>query len=211
MKYQYLLLDWDGNLAKTLDIWLEACQDSMQKRNIHVSDEQIGAGFGAFEEHMVDWGVTDPEVAMDEMVAIAKENLPEVELYPDALFVLESLKKARYKLALVTTSSHQAVDHLLAKHNMTDIFDAVVTSDDVVHRKPHPEPLEKALASLAGVKERAIMIGDSDKDIGAANNFGIDSILFHSSEHQKYHNLAALQKLRPTYTIDDFKQVLDIV
>ena len=29
---QFILLDWDGNLAKTLDIWLNACRAPLEKR-----------------------------------------------------------------------------------------------------------------------------------------------------------------------------------
>lgn len=80
-----------------------------------------------------------------------------------------------------------------------------------MHHKPHPEPLEKALRLLGGTKTGAVMIGDSDKDLGAANNTGVDSILFYPSEHKKFYNLARLKQLNPTYVVDDFRQVLEIV
>lgn len=55
------------------------------------------------------------------------------------------------------------------------------------------------------------MIGDSDKDIGAAANLGIDSILFYPPEHEKFHDYPALKKLNLTHIVDDFKKVLTIV
>jgi hypothetical protein len=30
--YKYILLDWDGNLARTLDIWLAALKTPLEKR-----------------------------------------------------------------------------------------------------------------------------------------------------------------------------------
>lgn len=210
-KYDYILLDWDGNLAKTLDVWLEACRAPLEKRGIHVTDEQIGASFGAFIPHMIEWGVTDPDVAMEEADQIAKRVLPEVDLYPDALFVLSELHKAGKHLALITTSPHENVEHLLEKHDVRQFFDVIIAGDDVEHHKPHAEPLEKALTALGGTKELAVMIGDSDKDLGAAQNFGIDSILFYPDEHWKFYNIEQLKSLSPTYVIDDFKKVLEIV
>ena len=53
------------------------------------------------------------------------------------------------------------------------------------------------------------MIGDSDKDLGAARNFGIDSILFYPDEHRKFYNLEKLKELEPTFIIEDFKTILD--
>ncbi len=55
------------------------------------------------------------------------------------------------------------------------------------------------------------MIGDSDKDLGAANNFGIDSVLFYPPEHKKFYDIEKLKKLRPTYIVSDLRQILEIV
>lgn len=206
--YEYYLLDWDGNLAKTLDIWLEACRTPLLKRGVQVSDEEIGASFGAFLSYLQRWGVTDPEAALQEADEVAKQKLPNVELYPDALEVLERLHDSGKKLALITTSPHANIKHLLDKYNLGRLFDVIVSGDDVTQHKPHPEPLEKALNELGGTKEHAVMIGDSDKDLGAAQNFGIDSILFYPDEHRKFYSIDSLKAHQPTYIVSDFKDVL---
>jgi pyrophosphatase PpaX len=210
-KYQYILLDWDGNLAKTLDIWLEACRITLKKRGLELSDTDIAASFGAFTKYMKDWGIEDVDGAIEEADDLAKQKLPNVELYPDALEVLEALHAAGKQLALITTSPRENLQHLLEKYNIARFFHAIIAAEDVEHHKPHPEPLEKALRLLGGITSEAIMIGDSDKDLGAANNAGIDSILFYPSEHQKFYSLDTLTRLKPTYTVDDFRQILRIV
>lgn len=183
----------------------------LEKRGFSISDEQIGSSFGAFDNHLKSLGVNDYEAVINEADVIAKQLLPSVELYPDALMVLERLKDSERKLALITTSPHEDIGHLLQKHGMTHLFDSIIAGDDVTHHKPHHEPLEKALLMLDGEKARAIMIGDSDKDIGAANNFGIDSLLFYPAEHKKFYNFDSLKKHNPTYIVHDFKEILDIV
>ena len=208
-QYDYFLLDWDGNLAKTLDLWLVACREPLIKRGIDVTDAQIGASFGAFIEHMLEWGVQDPEVAMEEADQIAKLALPNVELYPDALGVIEKLNERGKKLALITTSPHENIEHILEKYDMKKLFNVVIAGDDVTRHKPHPESLEKALELMHGDKSKAVMIGDSDKDLGAAQNFGIDSILFFPVEHNKFYDIKKLKKLNPTYIVDDFQQILE--
>ncbi|MDB5166379.1 MAG: pyrophosphatase [Candidatus Saccharibacteria bacterium] len=210
-KYEYILLDWDGNLARTLHIWLDATRIVMQKHGIHKTDNEIGASFGKMTEHFLQWGVKDPEGAYDEADLVAKRTLPDVELYPDTLFVLEQMHKAGKHLALITTSPHENVEHLLDKYDLRRFFEVIIAGDDVSHHKPHPEPLEKALTALGGTPELTVMIGDSDKDIGAAQNFGVDSILFFPEEHHKFYDFGQLQTLQPTYIIDDFKQVLEII
>ena len=156
---------------------------------MHVTDEQIGGSFGAFVRHMIEWGISDPEVAMEEADQIAKKQLPEVALYPDAMAVLQKLHERGKQLALITSSPHENVEHILEKFDIRQFFEVIVAGDDVTNFKPHSEPLEKALALLGGSKSQAVMIGDSDKDLGAARNFGIDSILFYPPEHKKFYNL----------------------
>jgi len=208
-EYQYYLLDWDGNLAKTLDVWLDACRSVVDKRGLKVTDEQIGSSFGAFVSHMKDWGITDPERAAEEASVIAKRVLPNVDLYPDALEVLIGLTDHGKHLALITTSTHENIQHLLEKHDLEQYFKVIVAAGDTEHHKPHSEPLEKAVKLLGGNKKNAVMIGDSDKDLGAANNFGIDSILYYPEGHRKFYDLEKLKALKPTYIIEDFKTILD--
>ncbi|HWZ66180.1 MAG TPA: HAD family hydrolase [Patescibacteria group bacterium] len=209
--YQYILLDWDGNLAKTLDIWLDAFRSVLEVRGFHKSDEEIAATFGGFTRIVSGWGIDDVDVAMDEADRLAKQKLPQVALYPDALEVLQSLHLSGKELALITSSSHENVQHLLHAHNIADLFKVVIASDDIVNHKPHPEALQKALDQLGGTKDQAIMIGDSDKDLGAAKNMGIDSILFYPAEHKKFYDFEKLKELRPTYVVEDFRKVVEIV
>ncbi|MDO8591968.1 MAG: HAD-IA family hydrolase [bacterium] len=210
-RYQYILLDWDGNLAKTLDIWLEALRIPLEKRGHSLTDKEIGANFDALKERLEAQGYKDIDAIINEADAIAAKNVPSVELYPNALEVLESLHQSGKQLALITTSSHQQIDPLLKKYNMLQLFDAVVCGDDVEHPKPHAEPIKKALEELNGNTEQAVMIGDSEKDINAVINAGIDSILFYPPEHEKFHNIQHLRQLKPTFVIQDFRQILQIV
>lgn len=210
-KYKYVLLDWDGNLAKTLDVWLVAFRTVLECRGVHKTDEQIAASFGLFETYIATWGVKDIDKAIDEADEIAKRQLPHVALYPDALEVLQWLHDSGRKLALVTTSGRDKIEEPLRAHNITQFFDVIVTGDEVAHVKPHPESLDRALVLLGGTKTEAVMIGDTDKDIGAANNAGIDSILFFPPEHTKFYDAAELKKLHPTHIVDDFRRVMTLV
>lgn len=208
---KYILLDWDGNLAKTLDVWLHAYKTVLHGRGFDKTDQEIAGGFGLLSKHMVEWGVPNVEEALKQADTIAKRKLPEVELYPDALDVLQQLHANGHMLALITTSIHENVAHLLEKYKIRKFFNEIVAADDTKHHKPHPEPLEKALEKLNGNKEEAIMIGDSDKDLGAANNAGIDSILFYPEEHKKFYSLESLKSHNPTHIVEDFKEIIKIV
>ena len=209
--YQYILLDWDGNLAQTLHIWLQATIDVLNKYDHKHTKEEVIEGLPDLQSLMKRLGIQDVEGIVDEIKGEVQNLLPKDELYPDALYVQEILKSKGKKLALVTSSNRHLVLHSLKKYNLSKIFDVIVTREDVVNTKPHPEPLEIAINEFKATKSDTIMIGDSDKDIGAANNVGIDSVLFFPPEHTHYYDLEEFKNFKPTYIVDDFKKVLDIV
>ncbi len=209
--YKYILLDWDGNLAKTLDIWLDAFRTVLNQENHYPSDEDIAGSFGkvlAYFEHL---GIKNPTEVYDRADQIGRKSLPNVELYPGALEVLSYFKKIHKKTALITSSPHANIHDVLKHYDMLELFDVIIAADDVANHKPHPEPLLKALDVLGGTADKALMIGDSDKDLGAAQNAGVDSVLFYPDEHKKFYNIEGLKKLAPTYIVDDFKKIMTIV
>lgn len=210
-QYSCVLLDWDGNLARTLDIWLLALKTASQEHGQSFSNKEIGANFTVFQERMAARGVQNLEAIIARADEIATQLVPNVELYPDALWTLQTLRKTGKKVALVTTSRHDQIDSLLVRHGINGLFDAVVCGDDVTQHKPHPEPLQKALALLGMQPDEAIMVGDSASDIGGAQNAGVDSVLFFPPAHADFYELAELRKLQPTYVIDDFRTLLPVV
>lgn len=63
--YHHILLDWDGSLAKTLDIWLFAIRTPLENRGIHISDKQIAVQcFGRSTEGYAKLGITDVDAAI---------------------------------------------------------------------------------------------------------------------------------------------------
>jgi pyrophosphatase PpaX len=209
--YSCVLLDWDGNLARTLDIWLGALKTASLERGHEFTDKDIGANFTVFQERMAERGIQNVEAIVAQADEIATRECPEVELYPDALWTLQELHTVGKKLALVTTSRHDQIDPLLVRHGLDGLFDAVVCGDDVTHHKPHPEPLQKALALLGAQPEEAIMAGDSASDIRGAQNAGVDSVLFFPPAHETFYELEELRILKPTYVIEDFRQLIPVV
>lgn len=212
-KYKYILLDWDGNLAQTLNMWPDAIDIVLQKQDIRLKRSELieaCGGVAAFLSTHTQLSQAEGKVVLEEATEIVKERLPLVELYPDAIDVLNDLKKSGKKLAVITSSIRSVVTPLLEKFNLNDLFDAVVCIEDTERRKPHAQPLQKALEILGGTESEAIMIGDTEKDILAAHNAGVDSILFYPVEHQEFYKLEKLIEHKPTYVISEFWDVTKI-
>lgn len=210
-RYDYILLDWDGNLAKTLDLWLDTFKQILGEEGHHPDDKEIAAAFGRVTDYFTSLGIKDAAAVYERADKLGKQRLPEVELYPDALEVLQYLKNRRKYTALITSSRRANVTPLLDRYDMHRLFDAILTRDDVPAQKPDPASLHLALTLLNGRPEQAIMIGDSDKDVAAARNAGIDSILFYPPEHAPFYDLDTLKRLEPTYLVEDFRDIMRII
>lgn len=204
-RYNYFLFDWDGCLAKTLEAWLGAYRIAFKRYGLNPTDLEIAYYLGDWEigKH---FDIADYVKFNEIAVKIAVEKLKSVELYDGATELLSSLKKSK-KLALVSSGSREIIQNGLKHNNIEGMFDFIITGEDVTNHKPHPESLELALNAIGGIKEKTIMIGDSNKDIGAAANFGIDSVLVYPESHKLFYDLQDLQKLKPTYTISKFSDL----
>jgi len=209
--YESVLLDWDGNIAKTLDIWLAAYDEVLKSHGHNVSYEEIGANFTRFTAFAAGLGISEPEGAMTEADRLASQLLPTIELYPDALEVLEDMSSKNKSMALITSSGRRHVEGALNKYNLSQYFQAIVTGDDVTRLKPDAEPLLTALGRLGTNKEYAVMIGDSASDLEAANNARIDSILFYPPEHSKFYSYEELESYNPTHIVTDFRDIKQIM
>jgi phosphoglycolate phosphatase len=81
--------------------------------------------------------------------------------------LLEELRIAGIKTALVTNNASSSAKTVLAKHQVR--FDLVLSRDDAP-MKPAPEMLLLALERLQSSPSHAIMVGDTRPDLGAARN-----------------------------------------
>lgn len=212
-RYQYILLDWDGNLAQTLHAWPDALDVVLRARGMVFERKELiqaCGGVASFLSDRVGLPRDEGSIVLEQATEIVKQMLPEMELYPDAVDVLHELKQSGKQLAVVTSSVRPVIEPLLQKFSLAAMFDVVVCIEDVTNRKPHAEPLEKAIALMGGTKELAVMIGDTEKDILAGHNAGIDSILFYPPEHEDFYDLQELLSHRPTHVVSDFRDIIKL-
>jgi pyrophosphatase PpaX len=208
--YTYILFDWDGTIGKTLDIWFNALKDALAKKGYDFDEAEIGANYEVFRTRFQHLGSQIVEDIIKEALATSKRNISAVQLYERTNEVLDILHKDNKKLGIVTTSTHRDIDPLLESFGLGQLFEVVVCGDDVIQQKPDAEPVLMAMKSLGATKSTTVMIGDSSKDITAAQNAGVDSILFYPESHQRFHDIQHLKSLQPTYVIKELGEIIDI-
>lgn len=74
-----------------------------------------------------------------------------------------------YHIALVTTASRKNALDILITFHRSDLFELILSQEDVMYKKPHPEGFLKAMAYFKIPPEKTIIFEDSDFGIAAAS------------------------------------------
>lgn len=102
--------------------------------------------------------------------------LRDLELYTGIQKLIDDLK-SDFTLAVATNANSTFARKMLNHVGIGHHFETILGYDSVEKAKPHPEMVYKILDTHSIQKENAQLIGDSHKDIMAANNAGVDSVL----------------------------------
>lgn len=168
-----LLWDMDGTLIDTEPYWIGAERALMARFGVDWT-EADGA-------QLVGMALTDAAVILQaagadlptaeitaELTGAVGEGLARrIPWQPGARELLDAVRAAGIPCALVTMS-YAALAARMVEAVGPDVFDVVVTGEDVVHGKPHPEPYLRA-AELMGVQiEDCVAFEDSPPGITSA-------------------------------------------
>ncbi|MBI1187943.1 MAG: HAD hydrolase-like protein [Alphaproteobacteria bacterium] len=97
--------------------------------------------------------------------------------FPGAAETLRALRDAGATLAVCTNKRTALSEALLHALGLADWFAAIVGADAATARKPDPRHLIETVTRAGGAIARAVMIGDSSTDVGAARGAGAPIVL----------------------------------
>ena len=127
-------------------------------------------------------GVAAPWQAFSQMQVVAYNQLldePGVlqrAQLPHAVSLLYEARRQGFKTALATMSYRREVQRELDILGWEDIFDRVVTADDVRRGKPDPEVYLRAAQTLVVLPDECLVIEDSPSGIAGALAAGMSCI-----------------------------------
>jgi len=90
-----------------------------------------------------------------------------------------------FRIGLVTGTARHELLEILPK-DLRNLFDAIVTGDEVKNGKPHPEPYRKALKMLQCKKTDAVVIENAPLGIQSAKAAGLKCLAIETSLPKKY-------------------------
>lgn len=89
-------------------------------------------------------------------------------LFPGAAELLEALKNAGVRTAIVSTKPGDTIRRIFEYQDRLDLLDLVIGGDEVQHTKPNPEGLRLALEKLGLPAEEVLFCGDTVIDAATA-------------------------------------------
>lgn len=123
-----------------------------------------------------------------------KINLP--PLMPYAENVLLAVKEQGLKMALVTGSARHEAEPILKGLEFYNLFDTVVTKDDVINPKPAGDPYLLALKNMQVAAQNAIAVEDTFTGVTAANNAALAVIAIANKHTQEHDFSKATQQMQ---------------
>jgi beta-phosphoglucomutase len=176
-RFQACIFDFDGVLVDSEPLHAKAKQATLDHFHIQYPGQIFAdykgrpdtAFFGFVATELAHGSVCADDLAVykHELYLHLFENVP---LVYGAQDFLRAARASFKKLGLATSATRRDLSLAANKYNLSSWFDAIVTGEDTIQHKPHPEPFLRALTALDVSGPQALVIEDSPNGILAAKS-----------------------------------------
>lgn len=176
-----LIFDFDGTLADTMPLHWQAWQNVMNQHRFHFTEERFYALGGVPSRDIVRSLSVEQGLALDPLaVARDKEHaylllLPQVRPIHEMTALVEANHGVR-PMAVASGGTRRVIETVLDHLGIRHFFQAVVTSEDVVHQKPAPDIFLEAARRLEVPARACRAFEDTDLGMQAIRAAGMDAI-----------------------------------
>ena len=96
--------------------------------------------------------------------------------FPEVKETLKKLKEKKYKLAILSNGTPSLLKELVSGNNLENIFDDVMSVEEVKKYKPHPDVYNLPIKKYQIEKNQFVYLSANTWDVSAAGNFGFNSV-----------------------------------
>ncbi|WP_129113096.1 HAD family hydrolase [Halegenticoccus tardaugens] len=215
MNYDAVLFDNDGVLVTLVEyeVLREAAGETFASLGVdpdpaHVDEMAIGVAPDALAEVCDAYGLDPDEFWPVRDGTASRAQRAEIRAGRKALYDdFDAVRSIDAPLGIVSSNQQETVDFVLDHFGIGDLFGTAYgrepTVESLRRKKPAAHYLERALSDLD--TETALFVGDSETDVLAAENAGIDSAFIRRS-----HRADLRLDAEPTYEIDGLDELLRV-
>jgi pyrophosphatase PpaX len=173
-----VLFDLDGTLIDSIELILASYRHTLRTHGFSAIDDQEWlAGVGRPLRVQLGRWARDP-AHMDALVATYRDyNLSHhdtmIRPFDGVSEMVGRLEAAGLRLGVVTSKNREGTRRGLRLAGLEAAMAVLVCADDVTNPKPHPEPVERAVAELGATPETTLFVGDSIHDLHAGRLAGV--------------------------------------
>ena len=195
-----VLFDFDGTFGDTAPDLVNTANYIFNKHKKDPIDFSSGRqiasdGVKAFLDKRFDESKDDYKSLFDQFLNYYDQHLNDnFKLFEGIKKLIDYLDKKEISWGIVTNKSRRLTEKLLKFNDLYNQCSVLVCGDDGLKPKPYPDTLLYALKSLGIKCHEALYLGDGYRDIQAAKNANIKSILVtygYLKEEDKYHDWGA--------------------
>jgi phosphoglycolate phosphatase len=181
VRFRLLVFDWDGTLADSALVIVNAIQNACLDMGQEDPGETraryaIGLGLKEAISHVA------PKLPESEYAKFAERYRThyfagdgEIPLFAGIAELLDELAERGHLLAVATGKSRAGLEHSLRISRLTGRFDATRCADEG-YSKPNPEMLLTLMDRLGTQARETLMIGDTVHDLNLARNAGTPAV-----------------------------------
>lgn len=177
-----VLFDLDGTIIDTEPYHYKCWNSILNNHGFDISYQHYLANFAGvaidqncerlIERYQLNAGVKDLRAQKEEMMIDFLLN-NDLSAMPYVRDTIDFLIDQQIKLGLVTSSSAEETKIILRGLHLEHVFSYIVTRDDVVNKKPHPEPYLSAKQFFNLPANSFVVFEDSISGIESAKDAGL--------------------------------------
>ncbi|WP_421144897.1 HAD family hydrolase [Aeromonas dhakensis] len=181
-QYDALIFDMDGTLVDSMPRHLDAWEATSAEFGLPFDRAQLNEYGGIPTRKIVailaeQHGLTiDVEAFTRRKVALYMEHIQQVSVFP-AMWELVRRCHGKVPMGIGTGSPRNQVESILKSTGLDAYIQVVVSADDVVNHKPHPDTFLQVAEQLGANPANCLVFEDTQIGLQAGRAAGMETVL----------------------------------
>ena len=209
-----IIFDFDGTLADTRQLIVNTMQQTIQELELAPrTDDQCASMIGlplkqAFTD-LISMTYEMGDQCAETYRRIFNENNASyvIPTFPNVIDTLLHLSAEGYILTMASSRSRKSLLDFVQTMHLEKIFSYILGADDVIHAKPHPEPVLRTLEAFGCPPEEALVVGDTKYDIEMGRRAGTRTcgVTYGNGSPQD------LREAGADFIVNNFEEILTVI